>query len=337
MKSFSLFKLFFSYLKEHYKGIILYTLLAGIFELVFSLYSLPLEAVLYAAALAAMAALIAFSLDFSHYYKRHITMLKLRDEIVLGLDALPSPINLTQADYTTLLKIMQAEKSRITSAGDKLRTEMMDYYTLWVHQIKTPIAAMNLLLQSEDSNLSAELREELFKIQQYVDMVLSYLRLDSDTSDLMIREYDLDHIIKQAIHKYAHLFVRKKIYLDYRPLHRKALTDEKWLLFVVEQLLSNALKYTHTGSVSIYMEEHAWNTLVIADTGIGIAPEDLPRVFEKGFTGYNGRQDKKSTGIGLYLCKRILSRLSHTIHLESEPEKGTRALIDLAHIPMEVE
>jgi len=120
-------------------------------------------------------------------------------------------------------------------------------------------------------------------------------------------------------------------------LNCQVLTDEKWLVFVIEQLLSNALKHTPQGKISIYMDKNKSKTLVIQDTGIGIQPEDLPRVFEKGFTGYNGRTDKKSTGIGLYLCKRILTKLSNTITIESEVGKGTVVKIGLDTIKTTME
>lgn len=168
-------------------------------------------------------------------------------------------------------------------------------------------------------------------------MVLQYLRLDSSSTDFVLKKYRLEDIVKQAVRKYAKIFIRKKISLNLQELDCEVLTDEKWLVFVVEQLLSNALKYTNKGSISIYMEPQGGKTLVIEDTGIGIAAEDLPRVFEKGFTGYNGRADKKSTGIGLYLCKRILCKLSHTITIESTVGKGTSVKINLDTVNLSVE
>lgn len=212
---------------------------------------------------------------------------------------------------------------------------MMEYYTIWVHQIKTPIAAMRLQLQGEDSDSSRELLEELQRIEQYVEMVLTYLRLDSGSTDYVLKKYDLDDIIRQAVRKYASQFIRKKIRLTYEPLSCEVLTDEKWLLFVIEQVLSNALKYTRSGEISITLE--APKTLCIRDTGIGIAPEDLPRIFEKGFTGYNGRNDKKASGIGLYLCRRICSRLNHEIIITSKVDVGTEVRIDLDRKVLEVE
>ena len=151
-------------------------------------------------------------------------------------------------------------------------------------------------------------------------MVLQYLRLNSNVNDFVLQEYGLDNIIRQAVRKYAPMFIRKKLTLHYEPLQRKVVTDEKWLVFVLEQILSNAIKYTSSGDIFIYMEN---GCLVVKDTGIGILPEDLPRIFDKGYTGYNGRSDKKASGIGLYLVKKILGKLGHKVLVESVPGEGT--------------
>ncbi|MEI3348232.1 MAG: ATP-binding protein [Dysosmobacter sp.] len=204
---------------------------------------------------------------------------------------------------------------------------MTDYYTLWAHQIKTPIAAASLLLQ-ENPPPREPLEAELLKISQYVDMVLGYLRLDSASTDYVFQDTDLNALVRQAVRKFARLFILKHITLDFQEIHRTVLTDGKWLSFVVEQLLSNALKYTPAGgTVRIYGDGE---TLVIADTGIGIREEDLPRIFEKGFTGYNGRAGQKSTGIGLYLCRRVSEQLNHDLTIVSRPGQGTIARLDLS-------
>ena len=175
-------------------------------------------------------------------------------------------------------------------------------------------------MQEDPGAVGTEVEVELLKIEQYVDMVLGYLRLDSESTDYVLRDTDLDGLLRQAVRKFARMFILKKITL--------VLTDGKWLSFVVEQVLSNALKYTPAGGrIRIYGDGE---TLVIADSGIGIRPEDLPRVFEKGFTGYNGREDKKSTGIGLYLCRRVMDRLNHGISIVSRPGQGTLVRLDLS-------
>lgn len=312
--------MFGKYLLAHKKNIIVWLIICSVFALVFSLYDLPTAPVLYGSILSGFAGLVFTAVDFILYRRRCIVLQKLEKEITISVENLPQPRNTVEEEYTKLINILyDSLKASENEAAEKL-SDMTDYYTMWVHQIKTPIAAMGLILQSGDSPEYSELSENLQRIEQYAEMVLCYLRLDSDSSDLVIREYDLDDIVRQAVRKFSSQFIRRKLKLSYEPLNQKVLTDEKWLLFVIEQVISNAVKYTSSGMVQIYYEEPL--TLCIKDTGIGIAAEDLPRIFEKGYTGCNGRLDKKASGIGLYLCKRICGRLGHKISAESS-DNGT--------------
>lgn len=324
-----------SYLKKRRKIGLLFLGFALIFAIVFYLYSLPLDAVFYATILCLSFSIPWLIYDIYQYYLRHNLLMSFMNRITVNIDELPKARDLLEQDYQTLLTLLFEDNAKITSNADVRQTEMIDYYTLWVHQIKTPISAMRLLLQTEASLQNSELTTELFKIEQYVEMVLGYLRIENISSDLMLSQYDLSEIVKQAIRKYATIFIGKKITLDFKELDCVVLTDEKWLLFVIEQILSNALKYTTSGTISIYLE--AEKTLVIMDSGIGIASDDLPRVFEKGFTGFNGRMDKKSTGIGLYLCKQILDKLSHEVTISSQIDLGTTVRIDLSSVKILIE
>lgn len=208
---------------------------------------------------------------------------------------------------------------------------------MWAHQIKTPLSALKLLLQLE-GNLSerGELEQEVFKIEQYVELALQYVRLDHMENDLEFKEYDLKKLVRQTVKKYSVIFINKKLSIDMDGVSGKVLTDEKWLSLILEQLLSNALKYTNQGGIRFYMEPGQEKTLVIQDTGIGIREEDVHRIFERGFTGYNGRMDKKSTGIGLYLCKKAADQLGHKIHIESKVGEGTRVMLDLRSDKLEI-
>lgn len=230
-------------------------------------------------------------------------------------------VSLTKNEYRILLCLMQSKGREEQRYGD-----MVDYYTMWAHQIKTPIASMRLTLQNEDSGLARSLSGDLMRVEQYVEMVLVFLRLDSSTTDYVIRSHSLDDIVRPAVRKFAGEFIRRRLRLDYQPLDRTVVTDAKWLGFVVEQVLSNALKYTASGSVTIAMDG---DDLCIRDTGMGIAPEDLPRIFDRGFTGLNGRRDTRASGIGLYLCRRICRSLGHTIRASSVPNQGTEIRIGL--------
>lgn len=328
-------KLLLSYVRSKRWGLLFLVLCLGICALVFGLYHLPLASVGYAALLCAVLALIWLVVDLGAYRRRHQCLEALQTEITVTLEHLPPPLNALEADYQALLHILDAQRREQEGKLSRQYRDMMEYYTIWAHQIKTPIAAMRLLLQEEDSPQSRALGEELQRVEQYVQMVLGYLRLDSESTDFVLRRCDLDTVVRQAVRNYAGSFIRKKIALDYQGVNVQVLTDEKWLRFVIEQVLSNALKYTRSGKVTISLEGEA--TLVIADTGIGIAPEDLPRIFERGFTGCNGRVDQRSSGIGLYLCRRILKQLGHGIRITSAPGQGTRVCLDLEQHPLEVE
>lgn len=327
MKQKHRYQVFGIYLWEYRYIVLMFFAYAGIFALVFSLYHLETEAVFYAAGLCVLLTAIVLSVHFFSYYQKYLEREQLIKNIWLMADQLPKPETMAEADYQRMIFQLKQISDTNLNALENERSESIDYYTTWVHQIKTPIAVMRMTLQSEDTEEYRELSDELFRIEQYVEMVLSYLRLGSESTDFVFQEYELDDIIRQAVHKYASQFVRRHIRLSFQPTGIKVLTDEKWLLFMIEQLLSNAIKYTQAGTVTITATKE--QVLKIADTGIGIAPEDIPRIFDKGFTGYNGRSDKKSTGLGLYLCRKTADRLSHKISVESSVGIGSVFSIDL--------
>lgn len=337
MKEDSFLRILLWYIKDHKKTIVMDGVFLSIFIMVFSLYSLPLESIVYAFLLSACVGTVFIFYDFIKYYKKHKELCILEKQISTGIDKMQPASSLIEADYQIILRTLYEQSTELISKIDIKHTEMIDYYTLWAHQIKTPIAAMRLLLQTRHSEENKELLTQTFKIEQYVEMVLGYLKIDGASSDLLLQNYSLLNIVRQSIRKYAYMFIRKNIVLELKEMDCTVLTDEKWMVFVIEQILSNALKYTGSGKISIYMEDTEEKVLVIKDTGIGIAEEDLPRVFEKGFTGYNGRMDKKATGIGLYLCKKILDKLSHKITIESKINAGTTVKIYFSSIKTIIE
>ena len=253
---------------------------------------------------------------------------ELQSEILLTLEHLPEADDDIESGYGQLMETLFIEKNSLVSAADRRYEDASDYFAMWAHQIKTPITAMSLALQSSEPPEKGEFSEYLQRIEQYVEMALCYVHLDNDENDLVLKTHSLDGIVKQAVRKFGGQFIRRKLTLVYEPLNVDVLTDEKLLLFVIEQVISNALKYTPRGKIEITLEHPAEPVLLIRDTGIGIAPEDLPRVFERGFTGNNGRSDKRATGIGLYLCRRICERLGHAISAQSD-EHGTEIRIDM--------
>ena len=329
---------FFRYFYD-YRGVCIWICLSGaVFAWVFALYGIGLEAVWYPLLISALFGAIMLAAGFAHSRRRRRGMEQVLSSEALFpdvTDILPRAGSLAEEDYQALIGKMENAYRAKKGEWDAARRDMADYYATWVHQIKAPIAVMKVMLQQEDTPENRELSAELFRVEQYVEMALCYVRLGEGASDLVIQEYDLDPVIRKAVRKYAGQFIRRKIRLIYEGTDVRVLTDEKWLSFIIEQLLSNAVKYTAEGSVTISVDKG--KKLSVTDTGIGISPEDMPRIFEKGYTGYNGRLDKKSTGLGLYLCRKAADRLGHVLTAESEPGKGSRFTIDLESYPFRAE
>ena len=222
-------------------------------------------------------------------------------------------------------QIQELEEANLNLRNDFLakEKELQEYFLIWIHQIKTPITAGKLICDSDIENENIKnIKKELIYIEDYTNMALSYLKMANHNTDMDISLVNLDDIINHLIKKYAILFISNNIKLEYKKLNVKVITDSKWCMVVIEQLLSNAIKYTKNGIVSISFNEKE-NYLEIKDNGIGIKDSDLPKIFDKGYSGFNGRQNQKSTGIGLFLVKQILDKLGQKVKLESKLDEGT--------------
>lgn len=317
------------YMRKNRKVIAFYLSAAVFFVFTLAMDGIDVKSILYAVILVSFVGFIMAGIDFVSFYNTVQCLCR---------DMVPQNRNPLEEQYIRLIEKLEKEKLLINGESEMRKREMVDFYTMWVHQIKTPIAAMNLILQDEDMaalKQHDELEGELFKIEQYVEMVLSFLRLKSDTTDYVIKKYQLEEIVKPVVRKYAKQFIRRKLRVELNNLEKEIITDEKWFSFALEQLLSNALKYTNQGTISIYVNEEG--ELVIEDTGIGIEEFDLPRIFERGFTGYNGRSNSKSSGLGLYLCRTVLKNIGAGIRAESVRGKGTKMIIDIKSVEMEIE
>ena len=295
-------------------------------------------------------------------YGRHRESFRQLEQMQANIAAIPcdmkAPEYMYEKQYQECIRAVAQEKDRLQREMMSRQQDLSEYYSMWVHQIKTPIAALKLLMDEEmnaclDDDIAEndmrimnvqQKQNEIFRIEQYVDMALQYTRLGAQTNDFVFERVLLDEAVKPSIYKYAKQFIHKQLRLTYVPQDISAVTDKKWLGFVIDQLLSNAVKYTKQGGVTIEVtaavqppdgsrgtgraKDHVRTArIIIEDTGIGIRAEDLPRVCEMGYTGYNGHSDQYSTGIGLYLCRAILDRLGHQFVLTSEQGRGTRAEI----------
>lgn len=335
MKEQKILQLTGYYLKDRAKIIALVLLLIFTQLAVCVVFREVSGALLYADIIFIFLFLCIGTVDYLGYIKKRKQLYEVLLNLDTHLSALPEKSSTLEEAYQELLKFLDDKRFLILSETRQNTTELNDYYTIWVHQIKTPIAAMRLILQGEEGTQSRLiLEQELFRVEQYAEMALHFIRLGSMSSDLLLEECDLGIIVKQALKKYAINFSSKKLSLALEEFSVKVVTDDKWLTFIIEQALSNSIKYTREGGIRIYLsrtekcvEKQDSLMLVIEDTGIGISQEDLPRIFEKGFTGYNGRMDKKSTGIGLYLCKQIADKLGYRIEVVSAVGKGTKFII----------
>ena len=313
-----------SYLKKNIKVYILFVVFIAIFFIMFYLYNLPLEALIYTGSFCFLASVIASFSDFVNYRESYKKLDFLEKNILNDLEALPKSLDIRVDYYHNIIEKLYEELEKLTQENQQKNTDRVDYYSMWVHQIKTPIAAMNFLLDNEEVDQKI-LQQELFKIERYVEMVLTYIRLDSISSDYVITKINLDEVVKDSVKKYATIFINKKIKLNFVSHETMVISDKKWLSFAIEQILGNSVKYSNTGGEIII--ETCENKLIVEDNGMGIKEEDLPRIFEKGFTGFNGRYEKKSSGLGLYLCKKTLDKLGHHIEISSKVGEGTRVEI----------
>lgn len=318
------------------RTVILYTAsVYAIFFIVYGVYGYGWGVAGYAALISlALGAVFALR-DFAGFAARHTAL-----DMAAGKfpqSELPKSQTLIEEDYTKIINLLEDERTRLENESEALRRDSEEYYTLWAHQIKTPIAAMRLVLQSGEGGLNkkekSQVEQELFRIGQYVDMVLQYQRLSSLQSDLMLEAHSIEKLVKKAAKACAPLFIYKNLPLKTGEIAGSVITDEKWFCFVLEQIYTNAVKYTKSGAVKVYSEGE--NTLVVEDTGIGISPEDLPMVFQRGFTGAAGRTERSSTGIGLYLCKQVLAKLGFGIRVESALGRGTRVVLELGQQVLE--
>lgn len=382
--------LLFLYLKNKKSNIIQVVLVYVVLLLVIWLYNLPYyEAFSFGIELYGALYLVYLIYDYTVFAGKIRTLERnIRADDIQNI-ALPDKKNAVEAMYADIIVKLQEQKRKQYDASIEASRNLKDYYACWAHQIKTPIAAAKLIVQSlgdvvrdiennssgsydNDSDNDSgndsvdcsdkysdnvenyvendlkkldrklyELNHEMFRIEFYTDAVMDYLRLEDISSDYEFRQCRLDVAVRRAVKKFAPLFIGRHISLHIEKLEHSVCTDSKWLEFIIEQLISNAVKYNKDGgSVKIYTlygSECINNTflddtslqLIIEDTGIGISEEDIPRIMERGFTGYNGRLDKKSSGIGLYLCKKAADRLGFTIFFDAYYKNGTRAVINM--------
>lgn len=316
--------MFKDYLKKTYAVYLLYFLFVCCTFIVLMICQMLSDLIVYMLCLYLFIILIYFFKDYRKYKNHHRNLEYLKENLDF-LDDFPQDIYLEEKTYQEIIQQLHKKAFQLSKDNQQKYNDMIDYYTKWVHQIKTPIAGLKLIIQNDYPD--EKMLVELLKIEQYVNMALQYVRLDHIHHDLSFQKVSLDNLVSQEIKKQSLFFFQKNLKVDYQIQDQQILTDEKWSSFVIEQILSNALKYTKEGSITFYNDHEK---LYIKDSGIGIKESDLPRVFERGFTGFQGRNDKKASGLGLYLCKNIFDQLGHLISIESKVGQGTTVCLDFS-------
>lgn len=317
-------RLILDYLWQRRQLLLFYLLTIGIFVIIQQLGGQEMAYAWYAVFLVTVILLFILIVDGHAYCKRRKLLRQIGERLDILKDLLPKSDGEPEATYQNFIISLCQELQTMRDNAAASRADSLHYYTVWVHQIKTPIAAMRLVLDQDNGPNNDLINQELFKIEKYAELALQYIKLQNIAEDLVIEPCDLNTIVRKAVKEYSLLFILRKLRLDLEPLNKAIVSDEKWLLFIIKQLLSNSLKYTKEGGIHIYMND---SRLVIEDSGIGIRSEDLPRIFEKGYTGYNGRVDQRASGIGLYLTKWAADALSIDIQIESTLGQGTRVYL----------
>ena len=319
--------IFFRYIKSIAVNIVMCLVTAAVFSVICVLWSYDIRAVAYSLVLCAAIATVPFFIGYYSFKSRVKQLEGIIGDYDTACERLPREKSGAEREWHEIVCSMFAEmKKREREAEEKLKTAE-NYYTAWAHQVKVPISAIHLILAEADDKTRRDVGAELTRIEQYTDMIMAYVRLDSSSTDYVFREVQLDSVIKSVIRKYSGMFIRKKLTISFEDSSEKVLGDEKWISFILEQLLSNALKYTNRGGIKINVQN---GVVSVSDTGIGIAKEDIPRIFEKGFTGINGRTSGASSGIGLYLIKRVCSEMGYSLSVESEQGEGSMFTVDFS-------
>lgn len=255
--------------------------------------------------------------------QQQLELLATKDLQVSNLLFLPKAETLAEETYQQTLQVVLENKNQQQEELQQRQKAMMDDFGLWLHQIKTPVAALDLVIQSGQLD-PRTMKNEVFKINEYLQMILNYMRQHLDQTDFVFQQLSIEAIVKTVVKKYATFFSQKNLSLQLEQLEGTVYSDQKWLIFILEQVIFNSIKYTENGTITISFMK---NQLMIQDTGIGIRSEDLPRVFEKGYTGINGREQQRASGLGLYLSQQAAEKLGCRILIDSQVNKGTTVTI----------
>ncbi|MBM6505992.1 MULTISPECIES: sensor histidine kinase [Staphylococcus] len=289
------------FIKTIKNEIAIVTLILLLFAVIFFVFSLSMSALLLGIAIVLFIMLIYWWISYLGFQK--------------------------QVNLKHKIEVLEEELFETKKRQVEYQKDIESYFLTWVHQIKTPITATQLLLERNEHNVVNQVRQEIVQIDNYTSLALSYLKLLNEASDMSISEVKIDELIKPLIMKYRVHFIEQNTKIHYQSVDDNVLTDAQWASILIEQLLNNALKYARGKDIWINFNSET-KQLYIKDNGIGISQADLPKIFDKGYSGYNGSLNESSSGIGLFIVKHISQHLNLNVEVESKLNSGTQFTID---------
>ena len=269
-------------------------------------------------------------IKYKRYFNTVESILENLDKKYLLPEVVKEPNFIVGEEINYIFKMLSRDMHENVKHYKNIQEEYREYIEMWVHEIKTPIASTKLLIENNNNEITRKIDTQIDKIENFVEQVLYYSRSDEVGKDYIIKKIELSKVVKNVIKKNQRDFINKKISLQLGDLNEIIYSDTKWIEFILNQIVVNAIKYSKGKKDKIQIESKKVANAVILtvqDNGVGIIERDINRVFEKGFTGENGRKFGKSTGIGLYLCKKLCVKLGLGLQIESKVNEGTRVSI----------
>lgn len=319
------------YLKDQIINLTISFFVTVLITMILKIFNSPSFLIIYIPLLLCCAFVMMISYDFlrkKKYYNEFLGILDKLDEKYLIAELIKKPHFLE--GKILVESIYEIDKSMIEhiNEGKQRQTELKEYIEMWCHEVKTPVATSQMIIENNRNPITEGINEELIKIDDYVEQVLFYARSENVEKDYLIKDVDLSTVINSVIKRNKKDLINKRIKIELDNLDIKVSSDKKWLEFILNQIIANAIKYIDDDPKIRICAKQLKNQveLIIFDNGIGILESEIERVFDKGFTGTNGRKIQKSTGIGLYLCKKLCGRLNHDIKISSS-NQGTAVTI----------
>lgn len=317
------------YIKDQIVSIVLYCFMVVLITWMLFMVMVPGFIIVISMIVIITTGLIIFIYNFhkkESFYNPLVESLSQIDQKYLVHELIKIPDNNEGLLLYSIIEEIDRSTTEYLNSYRYMLDDFKEYLELWIHEIKIPLASARLIVENNKDTISANMIEELNRVENLVEQVLFYVRSENVEKDYSIKECNLNQIVKEVVKSNRRAFIYKKIALQLESLEINVLTDAKWMIFILNQIINNSLKYSkeENAYIKISATKHDNNVfLKIEDNGIGISNNDLPRVFEKGFTGENGRKSYNSTGIGLYLCKKLCEKLHHQISIQSALDQGT--------------